>query len=242
MPRSDDCNILARRWWFVVAALLLAYLTPYYWAHVQYVSSEFVFNDDERQWVWAMFRYADPDLFRNDYLFDYAMAGTSVGYKAVYWLGSAIVQPDWLSKFLSYGLLALTVVFASLSAVRLGGPMAGLATAGLLLVSGFLARGCRGWLAAVFQFHLRIGRPLCARHEQKLAACHHDADRGRLLPTHICCHGDCPNDLVAIACGRLVDGGHAHQTPRCHPGVEWSTHTDCIGPFTRPAREVRVPD
>lgn len=150
MPRSDDRNILACRWWLVIAALLLAYLTPYYWAHVQWVSSEFVFNDDERQWVWAMFRFADPGLFRNDYLFDYAMATTPVGYKAVYWLGSVILPPNWLSKFLGYGLLGLTVVFASLSAARLGGQIAGLATAALLLVSGFWLEAVSGGLPRSF--------------------------------------------------------------------------------------------
>ena len=150
MLRSDVLSVLARRWRLVAVALLLAYLTPYYVAHFQWVSTEFVFNDDERQWVWAMFRYADSDLFRNDYLFDYAIAGTPAGYKAVYWLGSAIVPPNWLSKFLSYGLLGLTVVFASLSAARLGGATAGWATAGLLLVSGYWLKAVAGGLPRSF--------------------------------------------------------------------------------------------
>ena len=60
-------------------ALLLAYLAPFYVIHIQSIASEWVFNDDERQWVWPMLRYVDRGLFHHDYLFNYAMARTPIG-------------------------------------------------------------------------------------------------------------------------------------------------------------------
>src|SRR5262245_22589119 len=130
-------STLAGRWRLITLGLILAYLAPFYALHIQSIASELVFNDDERQWVWPMLRYTDPELFQNDYLFNYAIARTPEGYKLLYWLGSTIIDPRWLSKILSYALVFLTVMFAGLSAARLAGPVAGWATVALMLVGNF---------------------------------------------------------------------------------------------------------
>ena len=167
MTQHKDLIWLTQGWPLIALGLFIAYLAPFYVLHIQSIASQWVFNDDERQWVWPMLHYVDLELFHNDYLFNYAMAETPIGYKAIYWLGSLLIDPNWLSKILSYALLIITVTFASLSAARLAGPVAGLAAVALLLVGNFWLDAVAGGLprsfnpafSAVTMYLLIVNRP-----------------------------------------------------------------------------------
>ena len=95
------------------------------------------------------------------------MAETPVGYKVIYWLGSMVLDPRPFSKILAYALLLVTVLFTSFSAARLGGFIAGWASAALLLVGGFwltvvaggLPRSFNPALAAIALYLLVTNRP-----------------------------------------------------------------------------------
>src|SRR6478736_7155855 len=137
-------------WRVIGVGLVLTYLAPFYVLHIQSIASDLVFNNDELQWIWPLQRYADPELFPKDYLYDYAIARTPEGYKLLYCVGSIIIDPQRLSKVLSYALLFVTVMFAGLSAARLAGPVAGWATVALMLVGNFWLSRLAGGLPRSF--------------------------------------------------------------------------------------------
>ena len=59
-----------------------------------------VVQDDARQHVFWMSRWADPSLFPNDVIAAYFAAQAPVGYTALYWLFARVVDPLTASKLL----------------------------------------------------------------------------------------------------------------------------------------------
>lgn len=77
------------------------------------------YADDVRVQVMAQLRWAQPEVFRDDFIGDYASDITPVGVHLVYRLGALIADPAWLSSVLPYPLLGLTVYGLARASARL---------------------------------------------------------------------------------------------------------------------------
>lgn len=78
-----------------------------------------VIQDDARQHVFWMSRWADPSLFPNDLFADYFAAQAPLGYTALYWLLARVVDPLTASKLLPPFLGMAAALFTFLFARRL---------------------------------------------------------------------------------------------------------------------------
>lgn len=126
------------------------------------------YPDDARQHIYPLFRLADPELFRGDYVVDYLWNVTlPVGLRLLYGLLVPLADPGWIARVLPFVLYVLTLGFACRAAERLGGRTAALLTAALLLSSPFFAEAVTGGyqrsfalpLLAAALFFLVEGRP-----------------------------------------------------------------------------------
>ncbi len=105
-------------------------------------ASEYLVQDDARQHVFWMQRFADPELFRGDLLADYFESVAPWGYTNLYRLG--IVVGGWdvwtLNKLLPLPIALVAVAYGFGTAVQLvPSPLSGLAAA-LFLNWSFLMR------------------------------------------------------------------------------------------------------
>ena len=86
----------------------------------QAFSGTYVLQDDSRQHIFWLERFADPDLFPHDFVVDYLQALAPSGYKALYQVGAAFgIDPLLLSKLLPMGLGLLTTLFCFAVSMRL---------------------------------------------------------------------------------------------------------------------------
>jgi hypothetical protein len=99
--------------WFLLSLALSAVMA--YGPLKQAFSGPYVLQDDSRQHIFWMERFADPELFQNDFVTDYLQAVAPWGYKAFYYAFARLgVDPLLLSKLLPIvmGLLATAACFA----------------------------------------------------------------------------------------------------------------------------------
>ena len=78
-----------------------------------------VIQDDARQHVFWMWRWADPTLFPNDLIAEYFAAQAPVGYAALYWLLVRVVDPLTASKLVPPFLGVATALFTFLFVLRI---------------------------------------------------------------------------------------------------------------------------
>lgn len=90
-------------------------------------SSEYMVQDDARQYVFWMQRFSDPELLPNDLIADYYKSVSPLGYVAIYYVMAKVgITPLLLSKLLPMGLGIITTVYAfGLSMEILPLPIAG---------------------------------------------------------------------------------------------------------------------
>jgi hypothetical protein len=100
---------VANRWLLGALALTLAFslraMVPAFEGAVQ---------DDALQHVFWTLRYRDPELFPGDLFADYYQSTAPVGYAAVYWMLTRVVDPFLASKILSPLLGGVTALFVFL--------------------------------------------------------------------------------------------------------------------------------
>jgi len=76
------------------------------------LGSEYVVQDDARQYVFLMQRFADPQLLPNDLIADYYQSVTPPGYSAIYQIMTGVgIPPLLLSKILPMVLGLITTVY-----------------------------------------------------------------------------------------------------------------------------------
>ncbi|MFB2968464.1 hypothetical protein ACE1CD_05795 [Aerosakkonema sp. BLCC-F183] len=97
-------------------------------------ASEYVVQDDARQFVFWMQRFVDPELLRNDLMAEYYQSITPPGFASFYWLMAIIgIAPLLLSKILPAILALVTTIYVfGVSMEILPVPAAGFLTTLLL--------------------------------------------------------------------------------------------------------------
>ena len=137
-----------------LGAVVLAAAAIFTAAHFAAFANPFVINDDVRQQIYWMQQWQDPELFQDDLLTDYAHHYVPWGVKALYWLGSAIVNPILFSKILT-GILfvALSICLYLIGMELLDRRLAWLAVSVFWLMPIFL-HTISGGLARSFAFPL----------------------------------------------------------------------------------------
>jgi hypothetical protein len=122
--------------------------------HVKSATRTAWFHDDARNQIPPMYRWADRELGRGDYLGDYQIAHLPVGYAALFWCASFLWDAEVVSRVLPYILLLMTIVALALAAHRIAGLCAAWAAVALCLgASTYLERVCGG-MARGFAFPL----------------------------------------------------------------------------------------
>lgn len=125
--------------WFVLSLFIaLLYRLP---ALYNAFAGEYVVQDDARQHVFWMLRFADPTLFPNDLLADYFQSVAPWGYTTLYRTGGLVGLDIWtLNKILPVPIVLISTVFAFGTVYQLLPiPLAGFITA-LFLNQNFLVR------------------------------------------------------------------------------------------------------
>jgi hypothetical protein len=107
------------------AAVLLAagYVVLFLGLQTRGLTNLHVLEWDSREMTLSIFRFHGSGLFPDDLPVDYARAICPPGWRALYWLGSLVVDPRWLSKALPFALFAVVIVQAIAIGRRLGGPV-----------------------------------------------------------------------------------------------------------------------
>lgn len=96
--------------WFTLS---LTFATIYAFQALQKAfASEYVVQDDARQFVFWMQRFVDPELLRNDLMAEYYQSITPPGFASFYWLMAIIgIAPLLLSKILPAILALVTTIY-----------------------------------------------------------------------------------------------------------------------------------
>jgi hypothetical protein len=149
--RADSWPLLSIA---IVVATLLVLFGPGVLEHARYAADPWRFNDDARALIWPFLRYADPDLFRADYLADYWLAFMPRGYRLLYALSAPVVDPRTLSKALPYIELLITLYALLAATWVIAGPAAAWGTGALCLASDVLLWRMAGGLPRSFAFPL----------------------------------------------------------------------------------------
>ena len=105
--------------------------------HARKAGNSCILQDDARHWVAPFFRYADSELFPNDYIANYHLAASPPGHRAVYRLAAKWVDPAVVSKALPFLQFAVLLAALAWCAWRIGGGACAWATCALAL-SGYL--------------------------------------------------------------------------------------------------------
>lgn len=153
--------------WGAAALVLLFVQGPALLEHMRRSLNPLVYNDDVRIIIFPFFRYSDPELFRNDFVSDYFLAGLPEGFRTVYWLAAKLWDAAAFSKLLPYLLVAVTLGALAVAARRVGGNVAAFGVAALSLGTGvFLARMAGGLprafaypVLAIAAAALALGKP-----------------------------------------------------------------------------------
>ena len=112
------------------------------------------FADDVRVLIHPQFRGEDPGLFPNDPVVAYYLASLPDGYRLLYLVFGPFFGVEFLSKFLPYPLLLLTLGAVAAAAHRLSGPAAALGALALGLGSAYLLGRMAGGLPRSFALPL----------------------------------------------------------------------------------------
>lgn len=103
-----------RQWavWGVVVVAATAWFGPGLAQHVRGALDPFRFADDARNQVMPYLRWVEPEAFAGDFVSGYGLDTIPIGVQLLFWFGSLVVDPIFLSELLTYVLLALTLVGA----------------------------------------------------------------------------------------------------------------------------------
>jgi len=94
-------------------------------AHVRRSSNPAYFNNDVRGQIYEFLRYEDASAFAGDYPGDYFLACRfPIAFRLLFTLGGKLQGVSFLSRFLPYGLLLVTLLCVGFVAFRLGGAAA----------------------------------------------------------------------------------------------------------------------
>lgn len=138
---------------FGVGLLLACYL-PVLAGHLRFSFDPWQFADDVRVLIHPQFRWEDPGLFPNDPVVAYYLASLPDGYRLLYLVLGPFFGVEFLSKFLPYPLLLLTLGAVAAAAHRLSGLAAALGALALGLGSAYLLGRMAGGLPRSFALPL----------------------------------------------------------------------------------------
>lgn len=95
--------------------LSLSLIAPLYFGSITLhhsLSHPYIFSDDAREYIVALQRFSDPQLFPNDPIADYFLKISPVGYKFIYWIFAKVgIQPLLLFKLLPTFLALITTIY-----------------------------------------------------------------------------------------------------------------------------------
>jgi hypothetical protein len=101
----------------------LSLIAPLYFGSITLyhsLSNPYIFSDDAREYIIALQRFSDPQLFPNDPIADYFLAISPLGYKFVFWLFAKIgIQPLLLFKLLPTFLALIATSYLFLLFLRI---------------------------------------------------------------------------------------------------------------------------
>jgi hypothetical protein len=121
--------------------------------HIKRAANPWCFYGDALSQISALFRYHDKALFPNGYIIDHYLAAfLPNGYKALYAIGSKLLDPTVISKALPYGLLLILLISLGFAAGKFGGLPAAWGAMALALSAGLFLRSMGGGLPRAFAF------------------------------------------------------------------------------------------
>lgn len=149
----------------MIVAIAAVIFGPSLLVHIEASLDAKSFNRDACQHIAPYLRYHDSPAFDNDIITDYFLACHPIGYRALLTALSHWTDPRMCSVVLAYVLFAILLVFAALTADRLGGCLMAALVVLLLFsapiflstISGGFPRACRYPLLAVLGFALVSG-------------------------------------------------------------------------------------
>jgi hypothetical protein len=110
---SESLQLFRSREFFLWFSLSL--LAPLYFGLITLhhsLSHPYIFSDDAREYIVALQRFSDPQLFPNDPIADYFFKISPVGYKFVYWIFAKVgIQPLLLFKLLPILLASIATIY-----------------------------------------------------------------------------------------------------------------------------------
>jgi hypothetical protein len=149
--------------WALFALGLAALHGPAVVMHIGYALDPGVFNDDVRQQIFPYFRFSDRELFAEDALGNYILAGSPIGFRALYTSAALVHDAAALSKALPYILLLVTTLAVVSAVSRFASRWSAFASASLVLGGGVFMARMAGGLARGFAFPLlAVGLALLA--------------------------------------------------------------------------------
>jgi hypothetical protein len=122
--------------------------------HARFAADRWHFNDDARAQIPPLLRYADPRLFRGDYIADYYLAGLPRGYWLVHRIAAPWVDPRTVALAIPYAALLVLVWALAATAWTLAGPPAAWAAAALCLSTDVYMQRLAGGLPRSLGFPL----------------------------------------------------------------------------------------
>ncbi|NTV29791.1 MAG: hypothetical protein HGA80_06910 [Candidatus Omnitrophica bacterium] len=111
--------------WFMSGMVALFALYVTWFCQRTYLGNPYAVSDDARQYLFQCFRWGDPALFQGDFLTAYASALTPIGWKAVYWVLSKLMDVITISKMLPFVLCPISAVLIFLTGRKLWSNAAG---------------------------------------------------------------------------------------------------------------------
>jgi hypothetical protein len=123
-----------------------------------FAASPRLFDGDARQHVYWTYTFRDAALFRHDWLTDFISSAkvAPLGYKALYYVGTRLLDPLWFSQLLSLLLVGLSLPLIYRIGEDLGGSRGGL-MAGCLLVVFYFMSNASGGFPRSFALPLLLG-------------------------------------------------------------------------------------
>lgn len=112
----------------------------------------YVIGDDARQQVYPFARYANPDLFRHDYLGNYFLDMLPLGYRGLFTAAAKVGDIFVLSKALPYIALLVTAIGTGIGAAKLGGRWAALAAVVIVVGTPLVLHKGHGGIPRTFGF------------------------------------------------------------------------------------------
>ncbi|MBN8530438.1 MAG: hypothetical protein J0L97_01050 [Alphaproteobacteria bacterium] len=120
-----------------------------YLRHLELAADPYTFTDDARAWIPPLYKEIPPDDTIKQY---YLRTHLSAGFTALYQTLSLFADPQVLSKYLPYPLLAAMLVLMAMASYRLGSAATAWATLVLALSTALFLERMTGGLARAFAF------------------------------------------------------------------------------------------